>query len=423
MRVLLAGILFLAGALAQAQGDSRTIPVTIPDETTTIFPQGIRIDPNPGLPGTPQAPLAQAWDFLGNTLNTACRLTSGSSIPVNIGGFTFPFTITRPPAEIEWVCDVAQTWRFLNGLVNNDWLQEARDLVAQWTGDLASVVLHSVAIEAEPTLGMDQWSQKVREFNDALKQGYRVFKKAVYNAVWDSAKADLDRLRQERKGQSPSNGVTLPPHTEAVKKVEDTLEATSPLAIVGAVERAAEKADKAKRETEAGNIKKESNKPIEKTVPTDTGEKISPLEEIQRGINNKKTDYDLNARDITGQPMDNTARRIFREVQQAPDTRTALEGLTKAVLAGAQATLYGNDAIVKALSLAIQQGVLTNRALAFMLEEAGAASASEELALREGIQEIAEETSSSVYGFKLQQKAVMGMVEGLFRDPVYRVAF
>lgn len=410
--------LFLGGAWAQ---DSQSLPVTIPDQTSGIRVQGITISPNPTNPYTPSSPLAQAWDFLGGTLRTACGLQQGGTVPISLGGFTFPFTITHPPKEIAWICDIADTWRFLNGLVNKDWLEEARMLVGQWTGDLASVVLHSMVLGTDPNLGMDKWSQKVQEFNDKLKDSYASFRRSVYNAIWDAAREDLARLRQERQGQTQT-GIVLPEHTQAFDDLEKALKGPSSLGVIGGVERAANKL-KASRRAQATILTRESNKPMEKTIETETGEKISPLEEIQASVHNKKADYDLEAKDITGQPLDNTARRIFREVQQAPDTRTAIEGLTKAVLVVAQANLYGDDAIVRALSLIIQQGVLTNRALSTMLMDAGAQAASEEAVLREGVAEVAEQTGGAVYTLKLQQKAIEGLVEGLFKPATYYVAF
>lgn len=156
---------------------------------------------------TQQVPwIQEVWNGVGSAINTACRVVSGSTVNLNLNGVPVPIPVVlRPQPELEWVCAVAETWKTLNGIFSQDWVQLGADLVGTWIGDIATGYLTAMGIEA----GTAGWAQQIYDFNNALKQGYKDFMKKAYNLVWDSVKAGLADLRAKRPNPPRSRGGNL----------------------------------------------------------------------------------------------------------------------------------------------------------------------------------------------------------------------
>jgi len=300
--------------------------------------------------------IQEVWNGVGSAINTACKVVSGSTVNLNLNGVPVPIPVVlRPQPELEWVCAVAETWKTLNGIFSQDWVQLGADLVGTWIGDIATGYLTAMGIEA----GTATWAQQIYDLNNALKQGYRDFMKKAYNLVWDSIKAELADLRAKRANPPRSMGGNL-----IQQWVNESTEEAKLVAPEG-TRQALQKAESTKELKKLG-VAAEAERQITNITKGDSAESPPRYMQPTNTIASKLSYYEGSATNPDGVLDD-----LRKEAQQAPDTRTAVEVVTKAVTEVVRANLYGDKAIVDALQMIIEGQLTTNRLLVAMLNDAG----------------------------------------------------
>jgi hypothetical protein len=392
-RRLLPLLLFL-GAVALAQ-ITQPLQQSIPDMTP---PSGTM--PSPSMNATANRPaldpITDIWNGLGTALRTACSFFEGNPLNLNLNGIpvTIPI-VARWTPELAWICDASKTWGVINGLVNQDWAQFAAEVAGQWIGDLATGLATSIGIE----VGSAAWSNQIADLNDKLRRSYSDFNKAIRNAIWNAARVSLDRARAEKAASaaqrlppSQANNPTALKIEEITKRVEEATP-TKTLAAYTAIE---DNIDAEKRAQAAANLDRS-----QKALTSVSGEKGTVA-----SLMNKESAY-LGIRDpitgqyvvdpTTGQPVKGLINETLSEAAQAPDTRTAVEVLTKMVGHVVAVELYGSRAIVETVAALVTQLDATNHMLAQMIGDAGARAFRADQQIRQEIREAAGEATLEVF--------------------------
>lgn len=370
------------------------------------------VPPSPGgvvqPPPTSATPLnaketpwaAEVWNSLGSSFKAACDAIMGKPIVVNLSGLSVPVPVVlRPQPELEWVCGVAEVWKTVNGILAQDWVSFGASVVGTWIGDVATGFLTALGIEA----GSASWSSQLYALNEKLKTGYRDFVKSLYNMVWESMKASLDKARRERAaGATP---------TTAGNKVQQWLDKANqeaknslPEGFRQVVTRT-EEANEARKAAVVAMAEREANRLINEQNPEE-GEIMEPTNLIA----GKLSYYNGNGT----QP--GLLSDLTEEAKQAPDTRTAVEVLTKAVTEVVRAGLYGDDAVVRALRMVVEQQVMTNRLLAASLMEAGSEAYALERAYEDAIMGVNAETFAYEQVAKAGAGIATSLLEGIVPD-------
>jgi hypothetical protein len=417
-RRLLSLLLFLGAALAQI---TQPLQQSIPDMT----PPSGRV-PTPSISGTNNrpglGPLTDIWSGLGTGLRTACSFFEGTPLYLNLNGIPVKIPVVgRWTPELTWICDASKTWGFINRLINEDWAQFAAEVAGQWIGDLATVLATSIGIE----VGSAAWSNQIADFNDRLRRSYSDFNRAIRNAIWNAARASLDRARAEKQASaaqrlppSQANNPTALKIEEITRRVEGVTP-TKTLAAYAAIEESIE----VKKKAEAATSLDRS----QRALTSVSGEKGTVA-----SLMNKESAY-LGIRDpttgqyivdpATGRPIRGLINETLSEAAQAPDTRTAVEVLTKMVGHVVAVELYGSRAIVETVAALVTQLDATNHMLAQMIRDAGAQAFRVDQQVRQEIREAAGEATLEVFAAEAAGEGIIRINQLVFQTGIPRTDY
>jgi hypothetical protein len=367
-------------------------------------------------------PITDIWSGLGTGLRAACSFFEGNPLNLNLNGIpvTIPI-VARWTPELAWICDASKTWGFINGIINQDWAQFAAEVAGQWIGDLATVLATSIGIE----VGSAAWSNQIADFNDRLRRSYADFNRAIRNAIWNAARASLDRARAEKvasAGQrlppSQANNPTALKIEEITRRVEEVTP-TKTLAAYAAIEESIE----VKKKAEAATSLDRS----QRALTSVSGEKGTVA-----SLMNKESAY-LGIRDpttgqyivdpATGRPIRGLINETLSEAAQAPDTRTAVEVLTKMVGHVVAVELYGSRAIVETVAALVTQLDATNHMLAQMIGDAGAQALRVDQQVRQEIREAAGEATLEVFAAEAAGEGIIRINQLVFQTGVPRTDY
>jgi len=418
-RRLLPLLLFL-GAVALAQ-ITQPLQQSIPDMT----PPSGRV-PTPSMNNDTSRPalggLTDIWSRLGTGLRTACSFFEGQPLNLNLNGIPVKIPVVgRWTPELAWICDASKTWGIINGIVNQDWAQFAAEVAGQWIGDLVTVLATSMGIE----VGSVYWSSQIADFNDKLRRSYSEFNRAVRNAIWNAARASLDKARAEKQASaaqrlppSQANNPTALKIEEITRRVEEATP-TKTLAAYAAIE---DNIDAAKKAEAATSLDRS-----QKALTSVSGEKGTVA-----SLMNKESAY-LGIRDpitgqyivdpATGRPIKGLINETLSEAAQAPDTRTAVEVLTKMVGHVVAVELYGSRAIVETVAALVTQLDATNHMLAQMIVDAGARALRADQQIRQEIREAAGEATLEVFAAEAAGEGIIRINELVFQTGTPRTDY
>jgi hypothetical protein len=394
MRRKLLPLLLLLGAVAFAQITPplrQPIPDMTPPSGTMPIPS---VNTTAGRPAL--GPLTDIWNGLGTGLRTACSFFEGNPINLNLNGIPVTIPIVgRWTPELAWICDASKTWGFINSLVNQDWAQFAAEVAGQWIGDLATGLATSIGIE----IGSAAWSNQIADFNDRLRRSYSDFNNAIRNAIWNAAVVSLQRARAEKDASaaqrvppSQANNPTALKIEEITRRVERATP-TKTLAAYAAIE---DNIDAKKAAEAAANLDRS-----QKALTSVSGEKgtlpsLMKKESAYLGVRDPITgQYAIDP--TTGQPVRGLINETLSEAAQAPDTRTAVEVLTKMVGHVVAVELYGSRAIVETVAALVTQMDATNHMLAQMIADQGVLAMRVDQQVRQEIREAAGEATLEIF--------------------------
>ncbi len=420
MRRRLLPLLLFLGAVALAQ-ITQPLQQSIPDMTP---PSGTV--PTSSISGTNNrpalGPLTDIWSGLGTGLRTACSFFEGNPLNLNINGIPVKIPVVgRWTPELAWICDASKTWGFINGLINEDWAQFAAEVAGQWIGDLATGLATSIGIE----VGSAAWSNQIADFNDKLRRSYAQFNRAIREAIWNAAKVSLDKARAEKNASvaqrlppSQANNPTALKIEEITRRVEEATP-TKTLAAYAAIEESIE----VKKKAEAATSLDRS----QRALTSVSGEKGTVA-----SLMNKESAY-LGIRDpttgqyivdpTTGQPVKGLINETLSEAAQAPDTRTAVEVLTKMVGHVVAVELYGSRAIVETVAALVTQLDATNHMLAQMIGDAGAQAFRVDQQVRQEIREAAGEATLEVFAAEAAGEGIIRINQLVFQTGTPRTDY
>jgi hypothetical protein len=407
-------LLFL-GAVALAQITTpleQSIPDITPPSGTVPTPP---VNSNTSRPAL--GAVTDIWNGLGTTLRTACSFFEGRPLNLNLNGIpvTIPI-VARWTPELAWICDASKTWGIINGIVNQDWAQFAAEVAGQWIGDLASGLATSIGIE----VGSAAWSSQIADFNDKLRESYSEFNKAIRNAIWNAVKVSLDKARAEKEASaaqrlppSQANNPTALKIEEITKRVEEA----TPTKTLAAYTAIVDNIDAERRSKGAASLDRS-----EKALASVTGEKgtlasLMNKESAYLGIKDPTTgQYATDP--TTGQPVKGLINETLSEAAQAPDTRTAVEVLTKMVGHVAAVELYGTRAIVETLAALVTQLDATNHMLAQMIGDAGAQALRADQQVRQEIRDAAGEATLETFAAEAAGEGIIKINQLVFQDDI-----
>jgi hypothetical protein len=407
-------LLFL-GAVALAQITTpleQSIPDMTPPSGTVPTPP---VNSNTSRPAL--GAVTDIWNGLGTALRTACSFFEGSPLNLNLNGIpvTIPI-VARWTPELAWICDASKTWGIINGIVNQDWAQFAAEVAGQWIGDLASGLATSIGIE----VGSAAWSSQIADFNDKLRESYSEFNKAIRNAIWNAVKVSLDKARAEKEASaaqrlppSQANNPTALKIEEITKRVEEA----TPTKTLAAYTAIVDKIDAERRGKGAASLDRS-----EKALASVTGEKgtlasLMNKESAYLGIKDPTTgQYATDP--TTGQPVKGLINETLSEAAQAPDTRTAVEVLTKMVGHVAAVELYGTRAIVETVAALVTQLDATNHMLAQMIGDAGAQALRADQQVRQEIRDAAGEATLETFAAEAAGEGIIKINQLVFQDDI-----
>ncbi len=417
-RRLLPLLLFLGVALAQiTQPLQQSIPDMTPPSGRVPTPSMNTTTNRPGL-----GPLTDIWSGLGTGLRTACSFFEGNPLNLNINGIpvTIPI-VARWTPELAWICDASKTWGFINGLINEDWAQFAAEVAGQWIGDLATALATSIGIE----VGSAAWSNQIADFNDKLRRSYAQFNRAIREAVWNAARASLDKARAEKNASaaqrlapSQGNNPTALKIEEITRRVEGVTP-TKTLAAYAAIEENIE----VKKKAEATTSLDRSQRALT-SVSGGKGTVASLMnkESAYLGIRNPTTGQYI-VDPTTGRPIRGLINETLSEAAQAPDTRTAVEVLTKMVGHVVAVELYGSRAIVETVAALVTQLDATNHMLAQMIGDAGAQAFRVDQEVRQEIREAAGEATLEVFAAEAAGEGIIRISQLVFQTGTPRTDY
>jgi len=418
MRKLLTLTLFLGVALAQI---TPPLKQSIPDMTP---PSGTM--PTPPVDNDTSRPalgaLTDIWNGLGTGLRAACSFFEGRPLNLNLNGIpvTIPI-VARWTPELAWICDASRTWGIINGIVNQDWAQFAAEVAGQWIGDLATSLATSIGIE----VGSVAWSSQIADFNDKLRRSYYDFNKAIRNAIWNAARVSLDKARAEKNASaahrlppSQANNPTALKIEEITKRVEEATP-TKTLAAYTTIE---DNIDMEKKAQAAASLDRS-----QKALTAVTGEKgalpsLMNKESAYLGIKDPITGHYV-IDPATGQPVKGLINETLSEAAQAPDTRTAVEVLTKMVGHVVAVELYGSRAIVETVAALVTQLDATNHMLAQMIGDAGVRALRADQEVRQEIREAAGEATLEVFAAEAAGEGIIRINQLVFQTDVPRTDY
>lgn len=415
MRPRLLPLLLFLGAVALAQITTpleQSIPDMTPPSGTVPTPP---VNSNTSRPAL--GAVTDIWNGLGTALRTACSFFEGSPLNLNLNGIpvTIPI-VARWTPELAWICDASKTWGIINGIVNQDWAQFAAEVAGQWIGDLASGLATSIGIE----VGSAAWSSQIADFNDKLRESYSEFNKAIRNAIWNAVKVSLDKARAEKEASaaqrlppSQANNPTALKIEEITKRVEEA----TPTKTLAAYTAIVDKIDAERRGKGAASLDRS-----EKALASVTGEKgtlasLMNKESAYLGIKDPTTgQYATDP--TTGQPVKGLINETLSEAAQAPDTRTAVEVLTKMVGHVAAVELYGTRAIVETVAALVTQLDATNHMLAQMIGDAGAQALRADQQVRQEIRDAAGEATLETFAAEAAGEGIIKINQLVFQDDI-----
>jgi hypothetical protein len=417
-RSLLALSLFLgAAALAQITAPlQQSIPDMTPPSGTVPTSSMNTNTSRPALGAT------DIWNGLGTALRTACRFFEGQPLNLNLNGIPVTIPIVgRWTPELAWICDASKTWGIINGIVNQDWAQFAAEVAGQWIGDLASALATSIGIE----VGSAAWSSQIADFNDKLRRSYAEFNRAIRNAIWNAAKVSLDKARAEKEASaaqrlppSQANNPTALKIEEITKRVEGATP-TKTLAAYTAIE---DNIDAEKRVQAATSLDRSQKALASVTEEKGTLPSLMNKESAYLGIKDPITgQYAIDP--TTGKPVKGLINETLSEAAQAPDTRTAVEVLTKMVGHVVAVELYGSRAIVETVAALVTQLDATNHMLAQMIGDAGAQAFRADQQVRQEIREAAGEATLETFAAEAAGEGIVKINQLVFETDIPRTDY
>jgi hypothetical protein len=413
-------VLLLSGgvALAQITGPlQQSIPDMTPPSGRVATPSMNNDTSRPALGG-----LTDIWSGLGTGLRAACSFFEGQPLNLNLNGIPVKIPVVgRWTPELAWICDASKTWGIINGIVHQDWAQFAAEVAGQWIGDLVTVLATSMGIE----VGSVGWSSQIADLNDKLRRSYSEFSRAIRNVIWNAARASLDKARAEKRASaaqrlppSQANNPTALKIEEITKRVEGVTP-TKTLAAYTAIE---DNIDAEKRAQAATSLDRS-----QKALTSVSGEKGTVA-----SLMNKESAY-LGIRDpftgqyvidpTTGQPVKGLINETLGEAAQAPDTRTAVEVLTKMVGHVVAVELYGSRAIVETVAALVTQLDATNHMLAQMIADQGSRALRVDQQVRQEIREAAGEATLEVFTAEAAGEGIIRINELVFQTDTPRTDY
>ena len=417
-RRLLPLMLFLGVALAQiTQPLRQSIPDMAPPSGRVPVSSMNNDTSRPAL-----GALTDIWSGLGTALRAACSFFEGNPLNLNLNGIpvTIPI-VARWTPELAWICDASKTWGVINGIVNQDWAQFAAEVAGQWIGDLATGLATSIGIE----VGSAAWSSQIADFNDKLRRSYADFNRAIRNAIWNAARAGLDRARAEKNASaaqrlppSQANNPTALKIEEITKRVEGATP-TKTLTAYTAIE---DNIDADKRAEAAVSLDRSQKALASVTGRKGTVASLMNKESAYLGIRDPITgEYAIDP--TTGRPVRGLISETLSEAAQAPDTRTAVEVLTKMVGHVVAVELYGSRAIVETVAALVTQLDATNHMLAQMIGDAGARAFRADQQVRQEIREAAGEATLEVFAAEAAGEGIVRINQVVFQTGTPRTDY
>jgi hypothetical protein len=359
---------------------------------------------------------------LGRALRTTCSFFEGQPLYLNLNGIPVRIPVVgRWTPELAWICDASKTWGIINGIINQDWAQYAAEVAGQWIGDLVTVLATSMGIE----VGSVAWSNQIADFNDRLRRSYSDFNRAVRNAIWNAARASLDKARAEK---SASVAQRLPPsqaNNPTAQKIEEItrrVEGAAPTKTLAAYTAIQDNIDAEKRAQTATSLDRS-----QKALTSVSGEKgtlasLMNKESAYLGIRDPTTgQYVIDP--TTGQPVRGLINETLSEAAQAPDTRTAVEVLTKMVGHVVAVELYGSRAIVETVAALVTQLDATNHMLAQMIVDAGARALRVDQQIRQEIRDAAGEATLEIFAAEAAGEGIIRINQLVFQTGTPRTDY
>lgn len=408
------------GAVALAQITpplKQPIPDMTPPSGTTPTPSINTTNNRPAL-----GPVTDIWSGLGRALRTTCSFFEGQPLYLNLNGIPVRIPVVgRWTPELAWICDASKTWGIINGIINQDWAQYAAEVAGQWIGDLVTVLATSMGIE----VGSVAWSNQIADFNDRLRRSYSDFNRAVRNAIWNAARASLDKARAEK---SASVAQRLPPsqaNNPTAQKIEEItrrVEGAAPTKTLAAYTAIQDNIDAEKRAQTATSLDRS-----QKALTSVSGEKgtlasLMNKESAYLGIRDPTTgQYVIDP--TTGQPVRGLINETLSEAAQAPDTRTAVEVLTKMVGHVVAVELYGSRAIVETVAALVTQLDATNHMLAQMIVDAGARALRVDQQIRQEIRDAAGEATLEIFAAEAAGEGIIRINQLVFQTGTPRTDY
>jgi hypothetical protein len=403
-------MLFL-GAVALAQ-ITQPLQQSIPDMTP---PSGTV--PTPSMNNDTSRPalgaLTDIWNGLGTALRTACSFFEGTPLNLNLNGIPITIPIVgRWTPELAWICDASKTWGVINGIVNQDWAQFAAEVAGQWIGDLATGLATSIGIE----VGSATWSNQIADFNDKLRKSYAEFNRAIRNAIWNAAKVSLDKARAEKEASAAQRlppSQTNNPTALKIEEITKRVEGATPTKTLAAYTAIVDNIDAEKRAQAATSLDRS-----QKALTSVSGEKgtvasLMNKESAYLGVKDPITgQYAIDP--TTGRPVKGLINETLSEAAQAPDTRTAVEVLTKMVGHVAAVELYGSRAIVETVAALVTQLDATNHMLAQMIGDAGAQALRADEQVRQEIRDAAGEATLETFAAEAAGEGIIKINQLVF---------
>lgn len=122
-----------------------------------------------------QAQAAQGWEDLGEVLNTACQVVSGSG--TKVGKISIPGVDFGANTEkLQWLCQLRAIHGYIDSnILNGDWEQFAGEVAGEYVGKFIGY--------AGTSLGSEALSTYTTNLNKALGGGYKDFRKALFGSV------------------------------------------------------------------------------------------------------------------------------------------------------------------------------------------------------------------------------------------------
>lgn len=391
--------LVLGGSLAWAGPgdftDTKNIPSNLTPPTFSSEATG-----SGNVAANPYQGVVDAWEWVGKALKGACSTVRGKTVDFRaVLGVDFPVKIPvgmRWQPELEWVCEAARTWAFINGVINQDWAQMAGDIVGQWIGDLATGIATSIGIQ----VGSQEWSRQIADFNDSLKKSYRDFMSKVRSMLWTEVNASLERARNERK-----NGVTVTSDNSVEQTFMNTRNQIAKLIPTPLAVLQDKMQDQQGSETTSEAIKRVD----------ESSQKVSQAVKANETLIEEGSKYfgTIDPEDGPG-----IMQQTLDKAKQAPDTRTAVEVLTEMTGHVLSAELYGNQAIANTINTIVNQQALTNQLLADMIRIQGYRATSLEEEAKNQIDELATDAMANQFAVQIAGEATKKIIGKVTDTPI-----